>query len=115
MKTSRLRILLLLVLLCGAVTAQNISNTANAVRPLHSRQTKAVRLHGNVSSDGARFIEDVTQKAWLITNAEMCKPYEGQQAIVRAKIAPATSTMQVLSIGPQTTYTAHWGDSAFRR
>ena len=115
MKALRLGIFALLVLLCASVAAQDTAKSGRAQKTPQSRQTRTVRVRGNISADGTRFVEAVNQKIWLIKNVDMCKGYEGQQAIVRGQIAPETSVIQVISISAQPTYSASWSDSAFRR
>jgi hypothetical protein len=77
--------------------------------------SKAIRISGKVSEDGTRLVQETTEKVWLVTNPEVLKGFEGAQAVVRARRAADTNTIQVLSIKRPVSYTANWGDSAFRR
>jgi hypothetical protein len=95
--------------------AQDISTRQMAQKTSHSRQTKIVRLTGKVSDDGTRFVEGASQRVWLIKNLEMLKGYEGQLAILKGETVRDSNGLQVLSIAHQVSYTANWGDSAFRR
>lgn len=110
---SRLGVLAFVLLLCAGVLAQETAKPAQQAS--HSRHTKIVRMAGKVSSDGTKFVEGASQRVWLVKNVEMLRGYEGQEANLRGQIAPETNAIQVLSIGAQVSYTANWGDSAFRR
>lgn len=113
MKISRLRVFACVLLLCAGVLAQE--TTKPAQQASHSRHSKVVRMAGKVSSDGTKFVEGASQRVWLVKNVEMLKGYEGQEANLRGQVSPETNAIQVLSISPQVSYTANWGDSAFRR
>jgi len=114
MKKLRVATVGLVVLASLSIAAQDMAKP-DVQKTSPARHAKTVRISGKVSEDGTRFVEETSQKTWLITNLEMLKGHEGQQVALRGRIGPETNTMQVLSIRGQVTYTANSGDSAFRR
>jgi len=96
-----------------SLAGQDVANPA----PKNSKigHAKAIRIAGKVSDDGTRLVEDTNQRIWIISNVEVMKGYEGQQAVLRGRTEPETNRIQVLSIRGFSTYTANSTDSAFRR
>ena len=103
------------LMLCICAYAQEIDKTAVVEKTSHPARTRSVRLYGKVGADGTKFVEKDSNRFWLVSNAEMLKGYEGQDTVVRGLIAGNGNMIQVQSIRPQISYTARWGDSAFRR
>jgi hypothetical protein len=97
-----------------ALASVSVAAQAPGKQP-KATHSKAIRISGKVSEDGARLVQDTTEKVWLVTNPEVLKGFEGAQAVVRARRAVDTNTIQVLSIQRPARYTANWSDSAFRR
>lgn len=109
MKISRLGTVVFgLLLLYGSVIAQE-SGPYKTVR-----RTKQLDMTGRISRDDT-FVESRSQRVYVIKNLEMIKGYEGQEVAVRVSTATDRSVIEVISIKRQVSYTANWGDSAFRR
>jgi hypothetical protein len=115
MKKMRMAALAFAVLVSMNIAAQDVTKPEASPKALPAKHTKAIRISGKVSDDGARFVEDANQKVWIVTNLNAMKGFEGQQAVLRGRIGSQANTIQVLSIKGQDRYTANWSDSAFRR
>ncbi len=81
----------------------------------HSQHAKTVRVSGKVSGDARLFADDSSQKLWVLTNSEMLKGFEGQSVVLRGRVGTESNQLHVLRVERQVSYTANWGDSAFRR
>ena len=115
MKVSRLGTLALGLLLCGSVLAQQRGPHNIVKNSSHDRRTKQIDMTGSISRDANRFVEGRTLRVYVVKNLEMIKGYEGQEVTVRVNTAVDRSVIQLLSIKRKVSYTANWGDSAFRR
>jgi len=115
MKTSRLWGLASCLMLCVAVVAQEGAAPQVAQKTLQARSAKTIRMSGKVSDDGTRFVENASQRVWLVKNIEALKGFESQQASLRGRVNGDTNRIEVLSITGQQSHTAHLSDSAFRR
>jgi len=80
----------------------------------HQNTGKLIRIVGKLSNDGGTFA-DTDRRVWAIANSEILKGYEGQELVLRGRVRREGNRLEVISVKPQLTYTANWGDSAFRR
>ena len=76
---------------------------------------KLIRVPGRLSHDTKSFTGEADHKRWVIANSEILKGYEDQELVLRGRVRPEANRLEVISVKPQATYTANWGDSAFRR
>ena len=109
-KFGLLAVLGIVVLASLSIAAQNVPQKASRAQP-----AKVIRISGKVSEDGTMFVQESNLKVWHVTNPETLKGYEGELAMIRGKLGTEANTVQLLSIERQASYTANWGDSAFRR
>jgi hypothetical protein len=115
MKSSWLWGLTSCLVLCTAVVAQEGTAPPVAQKASQTRSAKTIRLLGKVSDDGTRFIENVSQRVWIVKNIEALKGFESQQASLRGRVEADTNLIQVLSVTGEASHSAHLSDSAFRR
>jgi hypothetical protein len=115
MKSSRLWGFACCLVLCITVVAQEGAAPQVAPKTSRARSAKTIRLMGKVSDDGTRFIENASQRIWMVKNIEALKGFESQQASLRGRVDADTNLIQVLSITGEASHSAHLSDSAFRR
>lgn len=115
MKMSRLWVVTFCLSLSVGVMAQEATRTAVTPKTAQAKHIKTVRLSGKVSDDGTKFVDDASQRVWLVKNIEALKGFERQHAQLRGRVDGDTNLIQVLSITGQEIHTAHLSDSAFRR
>ncbi len=114
MNSSRLWGLACCLTLCIAVVAQEAAPQVQQ-KTSQTHSAKTIRMSGKVSDDGTRFIENASQRVWLVKNIEALKGFESQQARLRGRVDADTNLIQVLSITGEASHSAHLSDSAFRR
>ena len=74
-------------------------------------------ISGRVKNEGNTLV-DRNGGTWTVANPEVLKDYAGRQVIVKGNGNVDAKTIRVLSIQPgrePISYSANWGDSAFRR
>jgi hypothetical protein len=114
MKSSMLLGLACCLTLCFAVVAQEAAPQGQG-KTAQTHSAKTIRMSGKVSNDGTRFIENASQRVWLVKNIEALKGFESQQTSLRGRVDGDTNLIQVLSITGEAGHSAHLSDSAFRR
>jgi len=97
---------------CVTPSAQNVTN---AQKNAHAKAAKLIRVWGTLSNDGKTLNDQADHRRWVIANSDTLKGYEGQELVLRGRVGPTANRLEVISVKPQSTYTANWGDSAFRR
>jgi hypothetical protein len=98
--------------LCLTTSAQDVTQAHGSS---HRKTGKLIRVSGKLSNTGETFADDTDHRIWVIANCQILKGYEGQELVLRGRAGPEANRLEVISVKPQATYTANWGDSAFRR
>jgi hypothetical protein len=105
-KTSIVAALAALLLISGAALAQEKAASA-----------KPLTVVGKVSSDLKTLITDIDSE-WMVSNPDALKGHEGRWVTVKCYVDTEKNKVQVLSVkkgASDTSYSARWNDSAFRR
>ena len=97
---------------CLTTTAQDF---ANAQGSSQKKPGRLVRVSGKLSNNGETLTDNADHRMWVIANSGTLRGYEGQDLILRGRVGLQSNRLDVISVKPQSTYTANWGDSAFRR
>ena len=105
----------MVMLVCGALTAQDIAPAKKVSDESYS--AKALVVFGKVSDDGKKLLTDLDSE-WAVANAELLKGNEGRLVRVKCYIDTAANKIQVLWVkrDGESSFVAgrHYG-SAFTR
>jgi hypothetical protein len=109
-------VMIALVLSLGVdVVAQENTKPEAPQKTSQFQHSKTIQMFGKISEDGTKFVEQTSQRVWLVKNIKALKGFQSQLAVLRCRIAADSNLVKVLSITPPVPYPAHWSDSAFRR
>jgi hypothetical protein len=97
---------------CLTTSAQDVTQ---AQRGSHRKPGRLIRVSGKLGNTSDTFADDMGHRIWVIVNSEVLKGYEGQELVLRGRVESEANRLEVIEVRPQSTYTANWGDSAFRR
>ncbi|MBV8051759.1 MAG: hypothetical protein JOZ80_11260 [Acidobacteriaceae bacterium] len=95
-----------------AAAAQDVSRSPKLSA---GHTAKVIRVAGRLSNDGKTLSDERDHRVWKIANSDLLTGYEGQELMLRGRAGTEANWFEVMSVKAQRTYTANWGDSAFRR